>query len=58
MAFRISPSESLMSYLYINPLSLGGFVDMLASRSGYSVRKPSVPMIAILLSSLVGMSIE
>ena len=32
--------------------------DVLASWSGYSVRKPSVPMIAILLSSSVGMSIE
>ena len=37
---------------------VGCFVDVLASRSWYSVRKPSVPMIAILLSSLVGMSIE
>ena len=37
---------------------VGCFVDVLASRSGYSVRKPSVPMVAILLSSSVGMSIE
>ena len=29
---------------------VGCFVDVLASRSGYSVRKPSVPMIAILLA--------
>ena len=37
---------------------VGCFVDVLASRSGYCVRKLSVPMIAILLSSSVGMSIE
>ena len=37
---------------------VGCFVDVLASRSAYSVRKPSVPMIAILLSSSVGVSIE
>ena len=37
---------------------VGCFVDVLASRSGYSGRKPSVPMIAILLSSSVGLSIE
>ena len=36
---------------------VGCFVDVLASRSGYCVRKLSVPMIAILLSSSVGMSI-
>ena len=29
---------------------VGCFVDVLASRSGYSWRKPSVPMIAILLA--------
>ena len=29
---------------------VGCFVDVLASRSGYSGRKPSVPMIAILLA--------
>ena len=37
---------------------VGCFVDVLVSRSGYSVRKPSVPMIAILLSFSVGVSIE
>ena len=37
---------------------VGCFVDVLASQSGYSERKPSVPMIAILLSSSVGMSIK
>ena len=37
---------------------VGCFVDVLASWSGYCMRKPSVPMIAILLSSSVGMSIE
>ena len=37
---------------------VGCFVDVLASRSGYCVRKLSVPMIAILFSSSVGMSIE
>ena len=36
---------------------VGCFVDVLASRSGYSVKKPSVLMIAILLISSVGMSI-
>ena len=36
---------------------VGCFVDVLASRSGYCVRN-RVPMIAILFSSLVGMSIE
>ena len=33
---------------------VGCFVDVLASRSGYSVRKPSVPMIAILFKLLGG----
>ena len=37
---------------------VGCFVGVLASQSGYSGRKPSVPMIAILLSSSVGLSIE
>ena len=37
---------------------VGCFVDVLASRSRYCGRKLSVPMIAILLSSSVGMSIE
>ena len=37
---------------------VGCFVDVLASQSGYSGRKPSVPMIAILLSSSVGLSIR
>ena len=37
---------------------VGCFVNVLASRSGYSGRKPSVPMIAILLSSSVGLSKE
>ena len=37
---------------------VGCFVDVLASRSEYSGRKPSVPMIAILLSSSLGLSIE
>ena len=37
---------------------VGCFVDVLASRSGYSGRKPSVPMIAILLSSSVGLLTE
>ena len=33
---------------------VGCFVDVLASRSGYSGRKPSVPMITILLKLLGG----
>ena len=37
---------------------VGCFVDVLASQSRYSGRKPSVPMIAILFSSSVGLSIE
>ena len=37
---------------------VGCFVDVLASWSGYSGRKPSVPMIATLLSSSVSLSIE
>ena len=37
---------------------VGCLVDVLASRRGYSGRKPSVPMIAILLNSSVGLSIE
>ena len=36
---------------------VGCFVDVLASRSGHSGMKPSVPMITILLSSSVGLSI-
>ena len=43
---------------YVCVYDVGCFVDVLASRSGYSGRKPSVPMIAILLSSSVGLSIE
>ena len=35
---------------------VGCFADVLVSRSGHSERKPSVPMIAILLSSSVGLS--
>ena len=37
---------------------VGCFVDVLASRSGYCVKKLSVPMITIHFSSSVGMSIE
>ena len=33
---------------------VGCFVDVLASQSGYSGRKPSVPMIAILFKLLGG----
>ena len=43
---------------YVCVYDVGCFVAVLASRSGYCVRKPSVPMIATLLSSSVGMSIE
>ena len=50
--FIISVSVHMCVY------DVGCFVDVLASRSGYSGRKPSVPMIAILLSSSVGLSIE
>ena len=50
----ISLSVSVQVCVY----DVGCFVDVLASQSGYSVRKPSVPMIAILLSSSVGVSIE
>ena len=49
---------SLSVCLFMCVYDVGCFVDVLASRSGYSGRKPSVPMIAILLSSLVGLSIE
>ena len=61
----LSPGCTIPSLIIIISVSVhvcvydvGCFVDVLANRSGYSVRKPSVPMIAILLSSSVGMSIE
>ena len=41
---------SLSVCLFMCVYDVGCFVDVLASRSGYSGRKPSVPMIAILLA--------
>ena len=51
---NISLSVSLFMCVYMMLVAL----SICLSRSGYSVRKPSGPMIAILLSSSVGMSIE
>ena len=49
---------SLSVCLFMCAYDVGCFVDVLASRSGYSGKKPSVPMIAILLSYSVGLLIE
>ena len=40
--------------VHVCAYDVGCFVDVPASRSGYSVRKPSVLMIAILFKLLVG----
>ena len=49
---------SLSVSVHVCVHDVGCFVDVFASRSGYSGRKPSVPMTAILLSSLVGLSMS
>ena len=49
---------SLSVCLFVCVYDVGCFVVVLASRSGYCVRKLSVPMITILSSASVGMSIE
>ena len=52
------PSLIISVSVHVCVYDVGCFVDVFASWSGYSGRKPSVPMIAILLSSSVGLSIE